>query len=900
MNRKSKLHGWLVSFGCVLALVAGWPYYGQVNAPADHPQVEEVIVVFKTHFDIGFTDMASNVVKRYQTEMIDNALRVVDQNRSLPPDRQFAWTIPGWPMSKMLEDWPGQTRERRDRIISAVKDGRLVWHALPYTTHTESLELEDLVRGMNFSSALSRQFGQPLARDAKMTDVPSHCWIIPTLLKNAGVEFLHLGCNAASSSPQLPTLFWWEGADGSRVLTMYSGGDYGTGLIAPSDWPYRTWLALIHTGDNHGPPRPEEVDQLLKEASAKLPGVKLRLGRLSDFSDAILKEKANIPVVRGDMPDTWIHGIMSMPVESKAARNIRPEIGVLETLGILEKAWGMDNVSSSDRIVATAYEKSLMFGEHTWGYNMMVCPPLYGKAWEVERAKGMYNKLESSFVEKGQHIRDAEAAVEPALKEDMSALAKAVKVDGERLVVFNPLPGKRINAPVCVDAGKIRADALRDLETGRVIPVERDGTSIRFIADELPSQGYRTYVPVTASAPQAGMLTVDPSGKSMENDVLKVTLDPARGGIVSIIDKGTGRELVDASKYAAGQYLYERFDGDYDEAYLAAYCKIRPGWAATFGKPKLPPSSQTKYRAGSPQNMKVEVRQGAVSATVTMTATAGSDVPHAVTLQFTLYRGKVDYVDIQWSVSGKLDEPLPESGWICLPFKIDQPHFRLGRVGSIIDPSKDIVRGANHDIFCISSGLTVSGRGGEGVGVVPLDSPLVSLGYPGIYRYVKEWKDREPKVFVNLFNNIWGTNFRQWIDGSWSSRVRIWSLPGKGSAAVDLITRGWEARTACQSGFADGSAGKLTPTGRGVELSRDGILVTAFGANPDGKGTIVRLWEQAGVSGEVTVKLPKGMKASKMTPVNLRGEPTGKSRHIWLGKIKVELKAFAPASFVLE
>jgi hypothetical protein len=56
-----------------------------------------------------------------------------------------------------------------------------------------------------------------------------------------------------------------------------------------------------------------------------------------------------------------------------------------------------------------------MFGEHTWGYNMMRLPVRYGKAWEAERAKGTYAKLERSFAEKGQYIRGAEAAVEPAL-----------------------------------------------------------------------------------------------------------------------------------------------------------------------------------------------------------------------------------------------------------------------------------------------------------------------------------------------------------------------------------------------------------------------------------------------------------------------------------------------------
>ena len=60
---------------------------------------------------------------------------------------------------------------------------------------------------MNISSSVVRNLGLPLARDAKMSDVPSHSWVLPTLLKHAGVNFLHLGCNPASQSPQVPNYF---------------------------------------------------------------------------------------------------------------------------------------------------------------------------------------------------------------------------------------------------------------------------------------------------------------------------------------------------------------------------------------------------------------------------------------------------------------------------------------------------------------------------------------------------------------------------------------------------------------------------------------------------------------------------------------------------------------------
>ncbi len=176
----------------------------------------EIIVVFKTHFDIGYTDLASNVLRKYRTTFMDDALEVVEQSRSLPKQQQFSWTIPGWPMHKILEDWPGQTAERKQRIKRAFQDGRFVVHALPFTTHTELLELSDLIHGLDYATRLTRGWEIDLPRDAKMTDVPSHSWVLPTLLRHAGVDFLHLGCNPASSSPRVPWLFWWEGPDGAR------------------------------------------------------------------------------------------------------------------------------------------------------------------------------------------------------------------------------------------------------------------------------------------------------------------------------------------------------------------------------------------------------------------------------------------------------------------------------------------------------------------------------------------------------------------------------------------------------------------------------------------------------------------------------------------------------------
>jgi alpha-mannosidase len=80
------------------------------------------------------------------------------------------------------------------------------------------------------------------------------------------------------------------------------------------------------------------------------------------------------------------------------------------------------------------------------------------------------------------------------------------------------------------------------------------------------------------------------------------------------------------------------------------------------------------------------------------------------------------------------------------------------------------------------------------------------------------------------------------------------------------------------------------------------VAVTAFGPNPDGAGTVLRVWEQGGVAGDLTVTLPKGINATQATPVNLRGEPLADQpvQSITDGKLVIPLGAYAPASVVLE
>lgn len=56
----------------------------------------------------------------------------------------------------------------------------------------------------------------------------------------------------------------------------------------------------------------------------------------------------------------------------------------------------------------------------------------------------------------------------------------------------------------------------------------------------------------------------------------------------------------------------------------------------------------------------------------------------------------------------------------------------------------------------------------------------------------------------------------------------------------------------------------------------------------------MRVWEQGGLAGPLTVTLPAGLKVSAAQPVTLMGETTGVELPISEGQLTLELKAYTP------
>ena len=831
-------------------------------------KVTDVYVVFKTHLDIGYTHLVEDVIKKYRVDMMDNALKIIESGRSLPKNQRFAWTLPGWATSAILG--PEQDPERKKRIEEAIKNGEIAFHALPATLYTESLDYEDLVRGLKYSVDVAKEYDIPVTIAGKMTDVPEHSWVLPTLLKHAGIEFMHIGCNYASSYPILPKLFWWEGPDGSRVLTAYTTG-YGSGIIPPADWPAKNYLAMAMTNDNTGPPSPADVENIRKQAARDLPGVNIHFGTLDDFARAVLKEQPELEVVRGDTPDTWAHGLKSMPIATKLIRNTRPLGPALDIIDTQLNAWGVETDSIAEK-QETAYEQSLLYSEHTWGMN-----GAYGgrDIWDLQEVKKTLSKhkLEhflKSFDDHRAYAQQAGTIWSHEVSQRLSLLADSVKADGNSMVVYNALPWKR--------------SGLVD------IPGQNGG---QMFVKDIPACGYKTVSLDVYNETEFS------DKNTLETPFYTVKFDLDRGGISSLKYKKTGRELVDTnSEYALGQFMHERFSADNVMDFLNSYIRWEAGFGEDdFGKRGMP--KDIKYAKIVPSDWTITTVKSDSRDIVTLTTGETKGLAKAYRLTFSFSRNEPS-VEVKWTVDTNTPKKTPEGGWLCMPLALDAPEFTVGRSGGPIDPSKDIIPGSGRNLLTVMSGVSVQGADGTGMGVCPLDSPLVSLGIPGLYQYSLDYIPTEPVVFVNLYNNEWNTNFPLWIEGSWSERVKIWPITNK-NVTEDLAVKSWESRMPLLAAKATGNKGMLPKSRRGLSLSRKGVLVTAFGKDPYGEeGTLLRVWEQAGKSGKITVTLPKGIKVSKATAVNLRGESTGKTIKVSGGKLKFNLGAYAPASYILQ
>jgi alpha-mannosidase len=802
--------------------------------------LRRVVVVFKTHFDLGFTDLPDKVMSLYTGQMFDAVRKVMEATAGEPEGLRYNWTLPSWPLKQLLHD-PTLPQETRDVARGLVEAGRLHWHVWPFTTHTAICGLEDMVRGLHISRSLSEEFGRyPLG--AKQTDVPGHTWILPSMLLRAGVKFLHLGCNPGSHPPHVPRLFWWEGPDEARLLTYYSPGEYGTPLLPPPDWELDTWLAVQQTLENHGPHSPDDLRRMRDHVADHAPGVELVFGELGDFAESLLtrpEQLAGLPVVPYDLADTWIHGVGTMPREVARGRELRGKLLALEMLAVTLE-WPQERQRGQDFPLARkiapyidlAYEELMLFGEHTWGLDVKsTIKRVFGESFREARQTEPYMRLEESWRAKAAYVDRAEAAFDKALE----MLSEAA---GEGYAALRTSPLTDSSQDGIARRLKSRATLTKSPFGDYTQGIVRAG-GLRLRSPRLQSPG--------------GALQIEDEQRNViENDCLRVEVDPASGSIISLVDKRNGREWIDkTSNEPFGGYRYDIYSASDIAEFMRAYGRFFQHWfVQDFGKEGYPEDLAHitayardfqigKSRTGDVQTL--QLSEGCVIST--NNRPVGPDYQR-ISISITLADGS-PYLDLDYEVEDKGATPLAESTVVPFPLNLPKASFRLGQVGSVIDPARDIAEGANRSLWCVDGWIDASDDR-VGMSVMPVDMPLVSIGNTGIYRFEPERVPREPIVYAHLSNTQWGTNFPQWLEGDFRFRIRL--VPHAGDWRQGRI---W---TYEHDSKAD-SFPLANETARLPIITQGDIKMLAMRPRHDGQGIIVRLWDRLGIQRPAEVKI---------------------------------------------
>jgi hypothetical protein len=259
----------------------------------------------------------------------------------------------------------------------------------------------------------------------------------------------------------------------------------------------------------------------------------------------------------------------------------------------------------------------------------------------------------------------------------------------------------------------------------------------------------------------------DPAAQQ-EGGRLSVALDPATGAIVGLVDT-RGRRWA-SPDHPLALLRYERFgQADYDRFHRQYNINRRrtADWSIPdFTKPGLGGAAPA-HRAWQPQLRALYRRQDAAGLRLLAQlgfppdASEQGGSPRDFTLEIMLPADRPEaHLTLQW-----FEKPacrMPEALWITFNPLVGRGRWRLDKLGEPIDPL-DVVRDGNRKLHAVGVGAAAE-VGVRTFVLETLDAPLIAPGEPSLLNFNNRRPPLAGGVHVNLYNNVWGTNFPMWYD----------------------------------------------------------------------------------------------------------------------------------------
>jgi len=438
----------------------------------------------------------------------------------------------------VAETDPGMLQEIRKRVAEgrwAVVGG---WWVEPDVNIPSG---ESLVRQGLYSQRLFQQLFGRTAQIGYNPDSFGHPGTLPQILKLQGMD-AYVFMRPGSHEKKLPAdLFWWEGADGTRLLTYRIPFGYGMDehmqegvrrFVTDLREPTTDLMVFYGAGDHGGGPAKENIQSILD--MQKMPGAPALVFSTPDRYFEEVSKLTDLPVVADDLQHHSVGCYTAMSEVKKNNRVAEEALVTGEKLAALSSVVAGLEYPQAD---FTAAWKKVLFIQFHDSMAGTALPEHYDVAREAH----------------GQALDVANQAMYRAAGK-IAWQVPARDPESEYLVVFNPHAwGAKLNVEYDVGwgfdykTGKQTNSALED-EDGKSIShqwiqattVVDDRMRVLFQAP-VPAFGYRQFR-LRAVQPAAPPISaVHATERELENEHLRVTFN--EDGSLSIFDKDAGTQV---------------------------------------------------------------------------------------------------------------------------------------------------------------------------------------------------------------------------------------------------------------------------------------------------------------------------------------------------------------------
>lgn len=504
-------------------------------------------VICSSHQDIAWMNTPDSCRHERVHDIVLPALDLIDEHPEFKFEMEQSLNL-----MEAIEDAPHE----RQRIIKSYQSGNFEWGAT-FTQPYEGLESgEQLVR----QTYLGRKWIKDNlpGMDAKVAyniDVPGRSLQVPQILSKAGIDYLFV-------SRMKEGFYNWHSPDGSKILT-YSPGNYGWSLLIYKyleedaitalqklNQVLKNWndyyqehhlsphYALVISTDAGGPKYYEEVigewNEIASNSKAGIP--QIQHSTADEFLNEINTPEARFDSISGERPNLWVYIHGAAHYEAiKAKKQAAVNVPAAETFSTINSLLENSFEEYPQKELFEAWYKSI-YPDHGWG----------GKNGAIT------DSIFQASLEQGNEIG------QKILRTALENISDKVSLPNKyNVIVYNDLSWPR-NGTAKVDISGLKGDNwVLVAPDGERVPAQIvENQELVFQVENVPSIGYKTYQ-LKKERQKAEVLEV--TSNYCENDFYKITF--GNGGITSLYDKQLEKEMINSTRFAAGDLLYMGYDG---------------------------------------------------------------------------------------------------------------------------------------------------------------------------------------------------------------------------------------------------------------------------------------------------------------------------------------------------